>query len=136
MLNTMLHLFCVSTHIIEGEAPGILRAYICEEESTWSGDKYWWQNPKILGLERHLDGRKQVVEKPLRTETNTNFSNKYTENLERSLFGEDVKLKVFEKHPNSFLEVEFDEVFYHVLVERETNIVNLYHKIKQHHFSE
>lgn len=132
----MYYLIYVSTQINEGESPGILRAYILEDNSTWDCDKYWWQNPRVLGLERHLDGRKQVVSPPLRVDTVINFSNRYIENLERSLFGEDVELKIFEDYPNAFLEVEFEDVFYHSLVERETNIVELYYKIKEHHFSE
>tara|TARA_B100000315_G_scaffold233521_1_gene246710 strand:- start:921 stop:1085 length:165 start_codon:yes stop_codon:yes gene_type:complete len=47
------------TKIIEGEAPGTIRAFLREDKSTWSSDKYWWESPKVLGLERHLDGRNQ-----------------------------------------------------------------------------
>ena len=106
----MSYLIYVSTQINEGESPGIFRAYIIEDESTWSCDKYWWNSPKILGLERHLDGRRQVIKSPPRQNTITNFTNKYTNNLERSLFGEDVEIKLFEKHPYTFLEVELDGV--------------------------
>lgn len=126
----------MSTKIIEGESPGVLRAYIIEDKSNWSCDKYWWNNPKIMGLERHLDGRRQVVERPPRQNTFTNFANKYVDTLERSLFGEDVKLKVYEKYPDTFLEVEFDEVFYYSQISKSTNLVDLYFEIKEHHFSE
>ena len=136
MLNIMYYLIYVSTQINEGESPGILRVYIIEDKSTWECDKYWWDSPKILGLERHLDGRRQAIKAPPCQNTIINFTNKYVSNLERSLFGEDVEIKLFEKHPDAFLEVEFDGVFYHSLVERETNIVELYYKIKEHHFSE
>jgi len=125
----------VSTQIIEGEAPGILRAYIIEDDSTWNCNKYWWNNPKILGLERHLEGRRQVLKNPPRQQTFTNFVNKYVGKLERSLFGEDVKLKVYEKCPDSFLEVEFDEAFYHSQIFENTNLVDLYFEIKEHHFN-
>jgi len=132
----MSYLIYVSTKIIESRSQGIFRVYVIEDKSNWSCDKYWWNNPKILGLERHLEGRRQVLKTPPRQNTITNFTNKYTNNLERSLFGEDVKLKVYEKYPDSFLEVEFEGVVYHSLFERETNIIDLYHKIKEHHFSE
>ncbi len=125
----------MSTQIIEGEAPGILRAYIIEDDSTWNCNKYWWNNPKILGLERHLEGRRQVLKNPPRQQTFTNFVNKYVGKLERSLFGEDVKLKVYEKCPDSFLEVEFDEAFYHSQIFENTNLVDLYFEIKEHHFN-
>ena len=125
----------MSTQIIEGEAPGILRAYIIEDDSTWNCNKYWWNNPKILGLERHLEGRRQVLKNPPRQQTFTNFVNKYVGKLERSLFGEDVQIKVFEEHPNSFLEVEFDEAFYHSQIFENTNLVDLYFEIKEHHFN-
>jgi len=125
----------VSTQIIEDEAPGILRAYIIEDDSTWNCNKYWWNNPKILGLERHLEGRRQVLKNPPRQQTFTNFVNKYVGKLERSLFGEDVKLKVYEKCPDSFLEVEFDEAFYHSQIFENTNLVDLYFEIKEHHFN-
>ncbi len=125
----------MSTQIIEDEAPGILRAYIIEDDSTWNCNKYWWNNPKILGLERHLAGRRQVLKNPPRQQTFTNFVNKYVGKLERSLFGEDVKLKVYEKCPDSFLEVEFDEAFYHSQIFENTNLVDLYFEIKEHHFN-
>ena len=125
----------MSTQIIEGEAPGILRAYIIEDDSTWNCNKYWWNNPKILGLERHLECRRQVLKNPPRQQTFTNFVNKYVGKLERSLFGEDVKLKVYEKCPDSFLEVEFDEAFYHSQIFENTNLVDLYFEIKEHHFN-
>ena len=125
----------MSTQIIEDEAPGILRAYIIEDDSTWNCNKYWWNNPKILGLERHLEGRRQVLKNPPRQQTFTNFVNKYVGKLERSLFGEDVKLKVYEKCPDSFLEVEFDEAFYHSQIFENTNLVDLYFEIKEHHFN-
>ena len=132
----MSYLIYVSTNIIEGRSQGIFRVYVIEDKSDWSCDKYWWNSPKILGLERHLDGRRQVLKTPPRQNTITNFTNKYVNNLERSLFGENVELKIFEKHPDAFLEVEFDGVFYHSLIERETNIIDLYYKIKNHHFNE
>ncbi len=137
MLNIRECLLYVSgTNIIEGEAPGTLRALISEDKSTWESDKYWWDNPKVLGIERHLDGRRQVVERPPRQQTFTNFVNKYVGKLERSLFGENVHLKVFEEHPNAFLEVEFDETFYHSQIFEDTNLVDLYFEIKDYHFSE
>ena len=86
-----------------------------------------------MGLERHLDGRRQIVERPPRQNTFTNFANKCVNNLERTLFGEDVHLKVFEEYLNAFLEVEFDEVFYHSQIFKNTNLVDLYNEIKQHH---
>ena len=136
MLNIRECLLYVSeTNIIESESSGTLRALISEDKSTWESDKYWWDNPKVLGLERHLDGRRQVVERPPRQQTFTNFVNKYVGKLERSLFGEDVKLKVYEKCPDSFLEVEFDEAFYHSQIFENTNLVDLYFEIKEHHFN-
>ncbi len=136
MLNIILCSIYVSTVIIEGEAPGTIRAFVRESESTWESDKYWWSNPKIIGLERHLNGRRQVVEHPARQQTVTNFTNKYIGNLEQSLFGEDVQLKVFEEYPNTFLEVEFEDTFYHSQIFEDTNLVDLYNEIKEYHFSE
>lgn len=135
MLNIIVLLLYVSASIIEGEAPGTLRALIIEDKSTWDSDKYWWDNPKVMGLERHLDGRRQVVERPPRQQTFTNFANRYVGRLEQSLFGEDVQLKVFEKYPNSFLEVEFEDMFYHSQIFEDTNLVDLYNEIKEYHFS-
>ncbi len=121
--------------IYKGEAPGTLRVTIIEDESTWDNNKIWWRNPKISGLERHLDGRRQAIITPPRQQTSTNYSFKFKERLGK-IFGEDIELRVNEEYPNYYLEIDFEDVTYYSQIHKHSDIVDIYHRIKDFWLSE
>ncbi len=119
--------------IFEGSAPGTIRAFVMEEESSLDSDRYWRDDPSSMAFERHIDGRKQSLTRPLRQQTIIDYRKKFSENLEREIFGEDIKITITEEHPSNFLQVEFEDSTYYTQFYRDSNLVELYHKIRKHH---